>query len=414
MNLIENEKVICLVKNTLNTMDTSLVEHGHRVAYMVEQILKYSGLYEGEELRNLVLACLIHDIGAYKTEDPQKILEFELDDATRHAIYGYLFLKNMSPLKEYADIIRYHHTDYNTVCEVCPKYAFIINLLQVCDRIDVLFLSDDIADAKKYFLENEADGFDRGIVDLFFKADEKCGFLERIYEKKDVPPIKSLREHPFDEKACHSFLFMMSCSIDFRSEFMVSHTITTTSIARKLAILCGLSEDEVEKVYFGALLHDIGKVKIPVTILDFPGKLSDSDMDIMRSHVVHSMDILDGCVSEDIRQIAVRHHEKLNGKGYPLGLDEKDLNTSERIVAIADILSALVGKRSYKEAFDSDRIKNILSSMAHNNELDNGIVSIACNKFDEIIEYITKETAPVIEMYDRVKKEFEEILLLGA
>ncbi len=78
-------------------------------------------------------------------------------------------------------------------------------------------------------------------------------------------------------------------------------------------------------------------------------------MKIMRSHVSITEDILGGTIAPDITKIAVRHHEKLDGSGYPRGLTEKELSMEEQVVAIADIVSALLGTRSYKEAYSKIR-----------------------------------------------------------
>ncbi len=75
----------------------------------------------------------------------------------------------------------------------------------------------------------------------------------------------------------------------------------------------------------------------------------------MRSHVSITEDILGGTIAPDITKIAVRHHEKLDGSGYPRGLTEKELSMEEQVVAIADIVSALLGTRSYKEAYSKDK-----------------------------------------------------------
>ena len=127
--------------------------------------------------------------------------------------------------------------------------------------------------------------------------------------------------------------------------------MTTTSISYELAKRMGLKGRALSDIYFGSLLHDLGKIGIPVEILEFPGKLSPQAMRIMRTHVELTGLILGPDVEEKIRKIAMRHHEKLDGSGYPLGLTAMDLSLEERIVAVADIVSALAGTRSYKEAF---------------------------------------------------------------
>ncbi|MCR0440829.1 HD domain-containing protein [[Clostridium] innocuum] len=231
--------------------------------------------------------------------------------------------------------------------------------------------------------------------------------LDQLYVQHQEVKVAVFDEIPFTESEGKAYLHMLSYAIDFRSEYMVAHTITTTSVSTTLAALCDYHPTEIEKVYYGALLHDIGKVAIPVTILDFPGRLSPQDMAVMQSHVTYSMKILHGVVDEEIEHIAVRHHEKLNGKGYPLGLKEEALTTSERIVAIADIISALIGKRSYKEAYDLEKIKEILQEMAEGQYLDDRIVQIACDNLPHILQTVKRDCTPVIAMYQEIRRDYE-------
>ena len=101
----------------------------------------------------------------------------------------------------------------------------------------------------------------------------------------------------------------------------------STSTARIL----GMSEEQIRQIYYGALLHDLGKIGIPVEILEFPGKLSPQAMNIMRTHVNITEEILGGTIDPAITKIAIRHHEKLDGSGYPRGLKANEL-TLERCV----------------------------------------------------------------------------------
>ena len=156
---------------------------------------------------------------------------------------------------------------------------------------------------------------------------------------------------------------MLVYSIDFRSEHTVVHTMSTVNFAMQLGRLMGLGAKELQSLYYGALLHDLGKVAIPLDILESPGRLEEKDMRVMRAHVRITEMILSGLVDEEVLEIAARHHEKLDGTGYHKGLTEKDLTLPQQIAAVADMLSALYGKRSYKDSFDSGKIRKILQEI---------------------------------------------------
>ncbi|MFR5078024.1 MAG: HD domain-containing protein [[Clostridium] innocuum] len=91
MKVIEHKHVIPIIRNTLNALDARLVDHGYRVAFLMEQTLRHAGLFEGKELRDIVMTCFLHDIGAYKTEEIEQLIQFETWDIYQHSVYGYLF-----------------------------------------------------------------------------------------------------------------------------------------------------------------------------------------------------------------------------------------------------------------------------------------------------------------------------------
>ena len=106
----------------------------------------------------------------------------------------------------------------------------------------------------------------------------------------------------------------------------------------------------------------------------------------MRHHVNHSKRILSGNCPEQIIENVYRHHEKLNGKGYPRHVEGKDLTLLQRILTVADITSALNGSRSYKEEFSTEKTKSILSKMTEEGELDPAVSKVILEEFDEIID----------------------------
>ena len=186
-------------------------------------------------------------------------------------------------------------------------------------------------------------------------------------------------------------------------------TMTTTSISYELAKRMGLKGRALSDIYFGSLLHDLGKIGIPVEILEFPGKLSPQAMRIMRTHVELTGLILGPDVEEKIRKIAMRHHEKLDGSGYPLGLTAMDLSLEERIVAVADIVSALAGTRSYKEAFSRERIVGIIGKMKEDGLIDGSIVDVMTDNFDDIMGKTGVRCQPIMDMYQDIQREYQEL-----
>ncbi|MFC1684295.1 HD domain-containing phosphohydrolase [Pseudomonadota bacterium] len=132
------------------------------------------------------------------------------------------------------------------------------------------------------------------------------------------------------------------------------HIIRMSKYCQLLAIQIGWNETNAELILHSSPMHDIGKLGIPDRILLKPGKLDAEEWEIMKSHSLKGAEILTGHPSELLRMakdIALYHHEKWNGKGYPYGLNGKEIPLSARIVSIIDVFDALTSKRPYKEAW---------------------------------------------------------------
>lgn len=141
---------------------------------------------------------------------------------------------------------------------------------------------------------------------------------------------------------------------EYRDTDTARHLLRMSRYSRALADAIGLPEDEAELIELAAPLHDIGKIGIPDSILRKNGPLSDEELAIMRQHPKIGHDILEDSPSKYLRlggEIALAHHERYDGSGYPFGISGQDIPLSARIVAIADVFDALTSVRPYKSAW---------------------------------------------------------------
>lgn len=131
------------------------------------------------------------------------------------------------------------------------------------------------------------------------------------------------------------------------------------------AHLVGIRGGDLQNLTIGGMLHDIGKAEIPIDILDKPAKLNESEWTVMMTHPSLSRELFvrEGGWASEIIDVAAFHHEKLDGTGYPDGLKEDQIPDIVRMVSIADVYSALVDKRSYKDSFSPDKALEIMLSM---------------------------------------------------
>lgn len=409
MDIISSKNVLHIIRKTLNLIDSRLIHHGERVSYILNKMLTYENKYEKEEVLTYTIAGLLHDIGAYKIEELDKMIQFETDNVKEHSIYGYLFLKYLSPLDDAAETVLYHHLAYNKLAQLNSPYERIAACLNLADRIDVCLMHLEDPDLDKLIGADSA-RFSADAYNLFKEADEEYQILDHIRNNEyleELNRIYSKIKFTYAEK--EAFIKMMIYSIDFRSEFTVMHTITTVSIADEIGYLMKLSDYEKEILHYGALLHDIGKIATPIDILEAPRKLTDEEMVLMKNHVRMSEYILKDFIHPDILEIAIRHHEKLDGSGYHRKLTEKDLTMPQKILAVADIVSALCGKRSYKDVFQKDTILNILKKDAEKGKLCPLTIQCVTQHFDEIMSNVNDNTFKPLNIYGDIRKKYKNL-----
>lgn len=146
-------------------------------------------------------------------------------------------------------------------------------------------------------------------------------------------------------------------TIDAKDKYTKGHSIRVAGYSIELARRLGYSEEDREKIYYIALLHDIGKIGIPDAILNKPGKLTDEEFAFMREHTRIGGDILrDFTAIAHIADGALSHHENFDGTGYPERKSEDAIPTVARIIRVADSYDAMATKRSYRESMDREYI----------------------------------------------------------
>jgi len=286
----------------------------------------------------------------------------------------------------------------------------LAQIISLCDRTDVfLQTSSDLDEFYEYIEKHRDKKFFSDVIDMFLSANIDFAKIdEGINSDKDF--ISAFYETPMSAKEADEYIKMTIFSIEFRSSSTVIHTIATACISRILAELLGFNESDIEKVVTGAILHDIGKIGIPVNILESPNKLDANEMEIMRTHVGITEKILSENVDEDVKKIAVNHHERLDGSGYLKRISASDISIFDRILIVADIFSALYGVRSYKGVFSKEKIVDVLNSMSTQGYIDSDMVSLAVNNFEYIVKELEKESQPVIETYNKLNNEYSKIL----
>lgn len=191
---------------------------------------------------------------------------------------------------------------------------------------------------------------------------------------------------------------------EYRDEETGNHVIRMAKYAREIAEEIGLTQIECDDIEYAAPMHDIGKIGIPDGVLLKPGKLNPQEWEIMQSHTTIGYEILSNSQSKYMQMgavIALYHHERFDGKGYPNGLRGNDIPLIARIVTVADIYDALVSVRPYKDAWPVQEAIDYLKAQA-GTQLDPQCVTAFCQRIPKImqiqLEYADESIAPDIKM----------------
>ncbi len=162
-----------------------------------------------------------------------------------------------------------------------------------------------------------------------------------------------------------------------RDRYTFEHALNVVEIAKKIGREMNLSEDEMQSLELGCLIHDIGKVAIPDDILLKPGVFDLRDKTIMQYHPLIGVKLVAHYLQDNrITDIILQHHERLDGSGYPNGLNARDIGPLPRIVMVADTYEALVSQRPYKKALSTENALKIIERDTEAGKYDRQVVKV--------------------------------------
>ena len=154
----------------------------------------------------------------------------------------------------------------------------------------------------------------------------------------------------------------LALTVEHRDPYTAGHQQRVSKLACAIADEIGFSKDRIDGVRVAGIVHDIGKIRIPTEILTRPGKLTDTEFTIVRTHAQVSYDILKGIEFPwPIADIVHQHHESMDGSGYPLGISNGDILLEARILCVADTVEAMASHRPYRPALGMDRALEAIS-----------------------------------------------------
>ncbi|MBP3474975.1 MAG: HD domain-containing protein [Lachnospiraceae bacterium] len=412
MEYIKSKDIFLLVRDILKMIHPRPMEHGSRVAYMVYKMLQEEGRYEEFELADITMVATFHDIGVYKTERGRinDMLRYESRDSMAHSIYGYLFLKYLSPVPDLAKVIMYHHRDYEQLLKSDYPYKNIAAYINIAEKMDIYSASMGSQFDLHMFQKQAGTKVSAAGLDRFYQCEAKYGMLEKIQSgeyKEELDYIADFMIFSNEDKK--KFLEMLMYCMGFTSESMVVDAITAVCICEEIAQKMMLSEPEKEILYYGTLIHDIGMLAIPREIIEAPRKLEPEEIKLLRTHVDIAGKQLAERMSSEVVNIALAHHERGDGSGYPLHLRDHQMNMLQRILQVSDVVSALVNKRSYRNALPKDKVITILNDEVSKKRLKKQVVNILVSSYDTVMKRVREESAEILKMYQTLNLQYEQV-----
>lgn len=385
--------IVKISMRMLACINKEITIHSIRTSFLSLQIAQHYNFKQIANIQTLTLLSLYHALGFYKDDyqfgynphNPNP--EFFLCTPEYKSIYAYtsFYLKDMTPLGDATAALENflepltHYEQHTVIGDYKKIIYFAAHISNFYKKHPDEPLPQDLSTlAPPGFIDNQC-------IDIFNDLNKDNAIFHAFKTNQAVEELSSFLsniKYPIERTVQLQKLLVYF--LDFKSTYTVSHAINTSCYAISLGLRCKLSNKELSELFSSAVLHDIGKIAIPKRILEFPGKLSPEDMGIMRLHVNHTKRILLECTPNKIITDAYRHHEKLNGKGYPNNLKADELSQVQRILTVADITSALNDSRSYKSEFSTDKIFRIIKEMTDAGELDGEITKFVLNEFDDI------------------------------
>ncbi|WP_211239150.1 HD-GYP domain-containing protein [Desulfatibacillum aliphaticivorans] len=186
----------------------------------------------------------------------------------------------------------------------------------------------------------------------------------------------------------HQFSESLGVAIDAKDAYTRSHSVEVAEVSYALAVWLGLGAREAILVHIGGHLHDIGKIGVPACVLNKQGHLTPGEWEVMRRHPQIGEAILmpiHEIVKTGLPKMVLHHHEAFNGKGYPLGLSGYSIPMGARIIAVADSMSAMLGRRSYRPAKTFDEVLEELEKFS-GSQFDPRVTAAALRHSSQIKE----------------------------
>lgn len=385
--------MVMSLSQATDVISPAVANHQKRVAYMAAALGYELGL-DQQQRSQVLMAGALHDVGALSLQERLQALTFDAEQpAIRlHARVGATLLRTFPLFGQVAELVEHHHTRFDDLGDSTPAGA---RLIQLADRVDVLLnygqpLLAQTHQVRQQIQAKAGSMFDPEVVRAFSSlADRESFWLELSPNMLDRALARQTRTITvdLDINGLLDFSRLFGHIIDFRSRFTATHSSGVAAIAEALAELAGLSRSEGQLLRIAGYLHDLGKLAIPQHILEKPGALTAAEYDLIRGHTFYTHRILETVRGlETLASWAAYHHERLDGSGYPFHCTGEEMSLSARIMAVADVFTAVCEDRPYRQGLAQTQCARLLDQLAEDGGLDQRLVELVLTNFQYLNE----------------------------
>lgn len=376
--------------NAMNLISPETQNHHQQVAYLAYHIANEMN-YDDASRVKIIYSALLHDVGAVILPKAQSLLELERHSATL-ARAGAKLLGEVPKMAYIAEILLTSQTPFGKIpnMPIMPRPVMFGQIINLADMVSLLLdagkpVLNQTDHVRKCVQNASGKAFHPKVVEAFLRvADHEYIWMNLLYHPNAyLEYIPKDRNVSLDETI--ELTRLVSRIIDYRSPFTAMHSAGVAASAAELAGLIGMSDEECKLMQIAGHLHDAGKLKIPTEILEKPGKLTDEEFNIIKDHVFYTYLLLkdiDGF--GQITEWAAYHHEKLNGRGYPFHLKEEEIPLGSRIMAVADIFSAITEVRPYREGMEKEAAIKVMRENVRQGALSGHLVELLVSNYDKI------------------------------
>lgn len=399
---------LCLsLSEAVDLVSNQVSRHHMQVAYISLALGREMG-FSPDSQRDMVLAGILHDIGALSLQHRIDTLSFDMDDHDVHAELGYRLLQGFDPFYRIARIVKYHHHDWQRVQSEGVDAPIESQVLYLADRLAVLIKkNEDILSQVPRIMERirqwKGEHFNPDLVEALENLSQREIFwFDAVEPRREVLNYREAGASMVNLgiEGLTSLARLFARVIDFRSRHTATHSSGVAAVAAFLSEKMGLSHLEAGLMRVAGYLHDLGKLAVPVEILDKPGPLDSRERNIVKAHPYYTYRLISQIKGlEIINHWAALHHERLDGSGFPFHLKAEAIPMGSRIMAVADVFTAITEDRPYRQGMDGKEALDTLQKMVRQHALDPSAVAVLGDNFNELNHLRMEIQSAALESY---------------